>query len=135
MTKSNGIPLLVGENGKNVLLLNRYSTPSYKQFIVHKGTDPSWDSYVSVPSALPDWGAEDGYTVIITQCPSEDKIQAELEPAPNGCPVCKCSAPQTWPFSGCDVTCGARCDQQGCCCISGVGICPGPANHTKAVVV
>merc|ERR1711988_298884 len=43
-----------------------------------------------------------------------------------GCPLCTCGAAdlKLWPFSGCDVSCGARCPGIGCCCITGVGICP-----------
>lgn len=39
------------------------------------------------------------------------------------CPICTCTSPAVWPFSGCDVSCGAKCDDE-CCCIAGVGSCP-----------
>merc|ERR1719277_2064424 len=40
----------------------------------------------------------------------------------DGCPVCKCDSPEAWPFSGCNVKCGAKCGDT-CCCIAGVGGC------------
>merc|ERR1712061_493659 len=40
-----------------------------------------------------------------------------------GCPLCRCDRPTIWPFSGCDVTCGAKCQDGVCCCIGGVGNC------------
>merc|ERR1711948_176834 len=40
-----------------------------------------------------------------------------------GCPTCQCDSPEVWPFSGCDVNCGARCQDNVCCCIGGVGDC------------
>ena len=39
------------------------------------------------------------------------------------CPTCTCTSPTVWPFSGCDVSCGAKCGHE-CCCIAGVGACP-----------
>lgn len=58
-------------------------------------------------------------------------------PSVNGCPVCKCShgsGLQEWRFksiwkphigtNGCSADCGAKCPNQGCCCIEGVGSCP-----------
>jgi len=41
---------------------------------------------------------------------------------PNGCPVCTCASPSSWPLSGCNVACGAKCGNT-CCCISGMGSC------------
>ena len=53
------------------------------------------------------------------------------------CPACTCKSPSMWPVSGCDVTCGAMCPKQGCCCMPGVGSCPAeeddPAVITKKV--
>lgn len=40
----------------------------------------------------------------------------------SGCPVCKCKSPTVWPFSGCNVKCGAKCGDT-CCCASGVADC------------
>ena len=37
------------------------------------------------------------------------------------CPPCTCSSPVMWPFSGCDIACGAKCGDQ--CCAGGNG-CP-----------
>merc|ERR1712113_1174299 len=53
-----------------------------------------------------------------------------------GCPTCQCDSPEVWPFSGCDVNCGARCQDNVCCCIGGVGDCeprpePAPAPAPK----
>merc|ERR1711990_975276 len=57
---------------------------------------------------------------------------ATHEGEPDGCPMCTCGAAdlKLWPFSGCDVKCGARCPDVGCCCISGAGICPRSGNTT-----
>ena len=38
------------------------------------------------------------------------------------CPRCECDAPTIWPFSGCDVTCGAKCGD--ICCCMGTLNCP-----------
>merc|ERR1719198_1770275 len=42
------------------------------------------------------------------------------------CPVCQGNAGKitNWPFSGCDVSCGAKDEYGTCCCRSGVGACP-----------
>merc|ERR1712190_528349 len=53
-----------------------------------------------------------------------------------GCPTCECDSPEVWPFSGCDVNCGARCQDNVCCRIGGVGDCeprpePAPAPAPK----
>merc|ERR1712007_350716 len=40
-----------------------------------------------------------------------------------GCPTCECDSPEVWPLSGCNVNCGARCQDNVCCCIGGVGDC------------
>lgn len=39
-----------------------------------------------------------------------------------GCSVCTCDSPKVWPFSGCNVKCGAKCGDT-CCCIAGQGQC------------
>jgi N-acylethanolamine-hydrolysing acid amidase len=45
-----------------------------------------------------------------------------LEVTEQGCPVCEGKSPTVWPFSGCDVRCGAK-SEGICCCIPGVGGC------------
>lgn len=50
----------------------------------------------------------------------------ELNQIATGCPVCTCSNPTVWPFSGCDVSCGAKCGGS-CCCLPGWGSCQSPA--------
>jgi neutral ceramidase len=51
---------------------------------------------------------------------------------PGSCPVCSCSAPTVWPFSGCNVACGASCGGT-CCCIEGMGDCKAPAATWETV--
>ena len=34
---------------------------------------------------------------------------------PSKCQPCSCSSPAIWPFSGCSITCGAKCGDT-CCC-------------------
>merc|ERR1711972_492703 len=53
-----------------------------------------------------------------------------------GCPTCQCDSPEVWPFSGCNVNCGARCQDDVCCCIGGVGNCePRPASAPAPAAV
>ena len=47
----------------------------------------------------------------ITPTPTTPSTPTTPEPA---CPKCSCSSPTVWPFSGCDVTCGAKCGDT-CC--------------------
>lgn len=68
--------------------------------------------------------------------PASTSSKPANAPAQHGsCPVCTCQKPKTWPFSGCDVTCGAKCGTT-CCCIPGVGNCgkgaPAPASTSSA---
>jgi len=51
---------------------------------------------------------------------------------PGSCPVCSCAAPTVWPFSGCNVACGASCEGT-CCCIEGMGDCRAPAEAWEVV--
>lgn len=68
LTSTDGVPLKLGADSSEVLVLNLY-TQWHTIFIVHAGCDPNWSEKVEVPAALPDWGAKDGYLVTIKQCP------------------------------------------------------------------
>merc|ERR1711871_153153 len=50
------------------------------------------------------------------------------------CPVCSCGRARPWPFSGCHISCGAKCGGT-CCCLRGWGNCGrhGTANEYRAV--
>lgn len=45
---------------------------------------------------------------------SEAKV-VDWEPVSRCKGRCKCKTPIVWPFSGCDISCGAKCEGQGCC--------------------
>jgi len=49
-------------------------------------------------------------------------LQASYMRDTAACGVCGCESPRTWPLSGCDIGCGAKCGDT-CCCVPGVGEC------------
>lgn len=100
------------------------------------GTCPSKDTRTC--NMEPPAGHEETEAKLKNMPDGEEKAKLQLEYAkamgdrfiappsrafPEGCPVCMCDNPTTWPLAGCNVECGAKCDGQ-CCCLRGVGKCP-----------